>query len=59
MIRVEKVTDVVEETVTYGTVTRKDDQLKSGEEKVLQEGTKGSVEKHYEVVLEDGERSLA
>ncbi len=54
VIRVEKVTDVVEEAVAFGTVTRKDDDLANGKEKVVQEGAEGRVNKHYEVVLEDG-----
>ncbi|GAE27844.1 cell wall-binding protein [Halalkalibacter wakoensis JCM 9140] len=55
VIRVEKVTDVVEESVPFGTVTRKDNQLRSGKEEVVQSGEEGTVNKHYEVVLEDGE----
>ncbi len=54
IIRVEKVTDVVEEPVDYAVVTRKDENLKKGKEKVLESGEKGKVEKHYEVVLENG-----
>lgn len=54
VIRVEKVTDVVEEEVDYATVTRRDSNLASGNEKVVQEGSKGLVEKHYEVILENG-----
>lgn len=54
VIRVEKVTDVVEEAVAFGTVTRKDDDLPNGDEKVVQEGKEGRVNKHYEVVLENG-----
>ncbi len=54
VIRVEKVTDVVEESVAFGTVTRKDEKLRSGKEKVVQSGENGKVTKHYEVVLEDG-----
>ncbi|WP_088105949.1 G5 and 3D domain-containing protein [Halalkalibacter urbisdiaboli] len=55
VIRVEKVTDVVEETVAFGTVTRKDNNLDNGKEKVVQAGEAGQVNKHYEVILEDGE----
>ncbi|WP_017729524.1 G5 and 3D domain-containing protein [Halalkalibacterium ligniniphilum] len=54
VIRVEKVTDVVEESVAFATVTRKDDKLESGKEKVIDSGKEGRVEKHYEVTLEDG-----
>jgi uncharacterized protein YabE (DUF348 family) len=52
--RVEKVTDVVEENVDYAVVKRKDSSLPKGTEKVLDSGTKGKVEKRYEVVLENG-----
>ncbi|SES40666.1 G5 and 3D domain-containing protein [Salipaludibacillus aurantiacus] len=55
VIRVEKVTDVVEETVDYATVTRNDSSLQQGNEEVKQQGKKGKIEKRYEVVLEDGE----
>lgn len=53
--RVEKVTDVVEEAVPFGTVTRKDKSLDSGKESVVQDGEQGLVNKHFEVTLEDGE----
>ncbi|WP_096203260.1 G5 and 3D domain-containing protein [Bacillus sp. FJAT-45350] len=55
VIRVEKVTDVVEESVAYATVTRRDNSLDSGKEKVVESGQEGRVEKHYEVILENGE----
>lgn len=55
VVRVEKVTDVVEETVAYGTVTRKDNKLADGKESVVQDGEEGLVNKYYEVTLEDGE----
>ncbi len=54
VVRVEKVTDVVEETVAFGTVTRKDNKLENGKEKVIEAGKEGRINKHYEVVLEDG-----
>ncbi|WLR50894.1 ubiquitin-like domain-containing protein [Bacillus tianshenii] len=54
VVRVEKVTDVVEATVDYAVVTRKDSSLTSGKEKVLSEGQEGKVKKHYEVTLENG-----
>lgn len=54
VVRVEKVTDVVEEVVPFGTVTRRDDSLASGKEAVVQQGENGLVHKYYEVVLEDG-----
>ncbi|WP_100374370.1 G5 and 3D domain-containing protein [Bacillus sp. FJAT-45037] len=55
VIRVEKVTDVVEETVAFGTVTQRDNDLENGKEKVVNTGEEGQVNKHYEVIFEDGE----
>lgn len=52
--RVEKVTDVVEESVEYAVVTKKDSNLTKGTQKVLDQGQKGKVAKHFEVVLENG-----
>lgn len=54
VIRVEKVTDVVEENVDFATVTRKDGDLLTGKEKVVQSGKAGQINKHYEVILENG-----
>ncbi|MGG1572728.1 ubiquitin-like domain-containing protein [Fictibacillus sp. NRS-1165] len=54
VIRVEKVTDVVEEDTPFATVTRKDGKLAKGKEKVVEPGSKGRVSKKYEVVLENG-----
>ncbi|WP_018934296.1 G5 and 3D domain-containing protein [Gracilibacillus lacisalsi] len=53
--RVEKVTDVVEEEQDYSLVKRNDSSLEKGKEEVISEGEPGLVEKHYEVVLENGE----
>ncbi len=55
VIRVEKVTDVVEESVDFATVTENDSSLEEGSEQVVQSGKDGKIEKHYEVTLEDGE----
>lgn len=55
VVRVEKVTDVVEETISYGTVTENDSSMDRGTEEVLEPGEEGKKEKRYEVVLEDGE----
>ena len=52
--RVEKVTDVVEEPISYAVVTKKDNSLEKGKEKVERAGEEGKVEKHYEVILENG-----
>nr|WP_243355819.1 G5 and 3D domain-containing protein [Bacillus litorisediminis] len=54
VVRVEKVTDVVEESVDYAVVTKNDNSLKKGTEKVIQEGREGQVSKVYQVVLENG-----
>ena len=53
--RVEKVTDIVEETIDFATVTKKDNTLTEGKKKVVDAGEAGSVEKKYEVTLENGE----
>ncbi|WP_026673692.1 G5 and 3D domain-containing protein [Alkalihalobacterium bogoriense] len=55
VIRVEKVTDVVEEKIAFATVTRKDDSLEKGKENVVESGQEGLVKKHYEVIFENGE----
>jgi uncharacterized protein YabE (DUF348 family) len=54
IIRVEKVTDVVEEPVDYATVTKKDGNLDSGQQQIIQDGKDGKVQKTYEVILENG-----
>lgn len=54
VIRVEKVTDVVEEPVAYAVVKKKDNSINKGKEKVLNAGEKGKIAKHYEVVFENG-----
>ncbi|MBA4537456.1 DUF348 domain-containing protein [Bacillus aquiflavi] len=54
VIRVEKVTDVVEEPVDFAVVTKKDSNLTKGKEQVVQEGEKGSIQKEFEVILENG-----
>jgi uncharacterized protein YabE (DUF348 family) len=51
---IEKVTDVVEEPVAFAVVTKKDNRLEKGKQKVLAKGEKGKKEKHYEVTLENG-----
>lgn len=52
--RVEKVTDVVEEPIKYAVVTKKDDSLNKGAEKVVTQGAEGLVSKQFEVVKENG-----
>ncbi|WP_273854104.1 G5 and 3D domain-containing protein [Guptibacillus spartinae] len=54
VIRVEKVTDVVEEPIDYATVKKNDSSMQRGTEKVVENGQEGKQEKHYEVVLENG-----
>lgn len=55
IVRVEKVTDVVEEPLEFATVTQKDSNLESGKQQVVQEGKTGKVQKTYEVILENGQ----
>ncbi|MFD1032906.1 ubiquitin-like domain-containing protein [Metaplanococcus flavidus] len=55
VVRVEKVTDVVEDSVKFAKETKKDSTLLKGSEKVVQKGEDGLVEKTYEVVMENGE----
>ncbi|WP_339252580.1 ubiquitin-like domain-containing protein [Sporosarcina sp. FSL W8-0480] len=54
VVRVEKVTDVVEEPTNFAVVTKSDAKLLKGREKVVQEGKKGSVERKFEVIKENG-----
>ncbi|MFB6469316.1 ubiquitin-like domain-containing protein [Cytobacillus sp. Hz8] len=54
VIRVEKVTDVVEEPVHYAVVTKRDQSLNQGAQRILKEGQKGLVSKEFEVTLENG-----
>ncbi|QQZ09485.1 G5 and 3D domain-containing protein [Heyndrickxia vini] len=54
VIRVKKVSDVVEEPIDYAVQTRKDTDLLKGQEKVIQHGQNGLVRKEYEVTKENG-----
>ncbi len=54
VVRVEKVTDVVEEPANFAVETRNDPKLLKGHEKVVQEGKKGTVSRKFEVVKENG-----
>lgn len=54
VIRVEKVTDVVEEPIKFAVVTKKDQTLAKGSEKTVTSGQEGLVKKEYEVVIENG-----
>lgn len=54
VVRVEKVTDVVEDSVEFAEKTKKDSSLLEGTEKIVQKGEEGLVSKTYEVVKENG-----
>ncbi|TWT28609.1 G5 and 3D domain-containing protein [Planomicrobium sp. CPCC 101110] len=54
IVRVEKVTDVVEDSVKFAVETKKDSSLLKGKEKLVQKGQQGIVKKTYEVVKENG-----
>lgn len=54
IIRVEKVTDVVEEPIKFAVVTKKDSSLLKGKEEVVSPGQEGLISNKYEVVLENG-----
>ncbi|AKM17416.1 ubiquitin-like domain-containing protein [Anoxybacillus geothermalis] len=54
IVRIKKVTDVVEEPVDFAVVTKRDDSLPKGERRVIAPGEKGKIEKTYEVTLENG-----
>lgn len=52
--RIEKVTDVVEEPIAFDVVTKNDNSIEKGNQKVINSGKEGKQEKHYEVILENG-----
>ncbi|MDM5331777.1 ubiquitin-like domain-containing protein [Ureibacillus composti] len=54
VVRVEKVTDVVEEPVDFAVETRSDSSLLKGKEKVVSEGEKGTVSRTYEIIKKNG-----
>lgn len=54
VVRVEKVTDVVEEPVSFAVVSQKDNTIQQGQEKVITEGKQGLVSVKYEVTKENG-----
>ena len=54
VIRVEKVTDVVEEPINFAIITKNDSNLEKGKQKVVSQGQEGLLSKHYEVILENG-----
>ena len=55
VVRVEKVIDVVEESLDFAIEKKKDSSLLKGKEKVITEGGKGNISRTYEVVKENGE----
>ena len=54
VVRVEKVTDVVEESIDFAVEKQNDSSLLKGKEKVVTEGKAGKVAKTFEVVKENG-----
>lgn len=54
VVRVEKVTDVVEESIDFAVEKQNDSSLLKGKQKVITQGQKGKVEKTYEIVKENG-----
>ncbi|MEK4626707.1 MAG: ubiquitin-like domain-containing protein [Solibacillus sp.] len=54
VVRVEKVTDVVEESVDFAVEKKNDSSILKGKEKVVTDGKKGKIERTYEIVKENG-----
>lgn len=54
VVRVEKVTDVVEESVDFAVEKKNDSSLLKGTEKVVTEGKEGTVSRTYNIVKENG-----
>ncbi|QOR68756.1 DUF348 domain-containing protein [Cytobacillus suaedae] len=54
VVRIEKVTDVVEEPVAYAVITKNDSSIEKGKQKVVNAGSEGKIAKHFEVILENG-----
>lgn len=55
IVRVEKVTDVVEEPTDFSVVTKKEDTIAQGTEKVVQQGENGIKKNTFEIVKENGQ----
>ncbi len=55
VVRVEKVTDVVEESIAFATEKKNDSSILKGKEKVVTAGQNGTVERTYEVLKENGQ----
>lgn len=58
VVRIEKVTDVVEATTNFAVETRKDKDLLKGKEKIVQEGKKGLIKRTYETISKNGKPAL-
>jgi uncharacterized protein YabE (DUF348 family) len=54
VIRVEKVTDVVEEPINFAVITKKDNRLTQGRKRIITPGKAGVLTKQFEVVTENG-----
>lgn len=54
IVRVEKVTDVVEESLDFAVETKKDSSLLKGNEKIVTAGVEGITNRTYELVKENG-----
>lgn len=54
VVRVEKVTDVVEESIDFAVEKKHDSSILKGKEQVVTQGKKGTAERTYEVVKENG-----
>ncbi|KGR89179.1 hypothetical protein CD30_17580 [Ureibacillus massiliensis 4400831 = CIP 108448 = CCUG 49529] len=54
IVRVEKVTDVVEEPLKFAVETKSDSSLLKGQEKVISKGEEGIVARTYEITKENG-----
>lgn len=54
IVRVEKVTDVVEEPINFAVISKKDSNLPKGKEKIVTEGKKGLKSKQFVVIKENG-----
>lgn len=58
VVRIEKVTDVVEATTNFAVETRKDKNLLKGQEKVVQKGETGLIKRTYEIISKNGKPAL-
>lgn len=54
IVRVEKVTDVVEESIDFAVETKSDSSLLKGKEKVISQGEKGKASRTYEITKKNG-----